>query len=271
MSAELGEREQLVELATRERHPLGRALHLDEPGLAAGDGAQHDDVHVDLGRAVLDVGQVEHRRAADDADADRRAVRVQRVGRQLAAACTSRESASWRARKPPQMLAVRVPPSACSTSQSTTTWRSPSTRHVARGTQAAGDEPLDLDGAPALLALGRLAVDALGRRARQHRVLGRDPALAAPAHPARHVLVDRRGAQHARLAERHEARAGGHLGEVALERHGSQRVGGAAIGTGHGGVPLSGPRQATDGSPGYGLRVRPARAGRPNVAARDHP
>ena len=33
---ELGEREQLVELAARERHPLGRALHLDEAGLAAG-------------------------------------------------------------------------------------------------------------------------------------------------------------------------------------------------------------------------------------------
>ncbi len=48
--------------------------------------------------------------------------------------CTTRSSASCRATKPPQMLAVRVPPSACSTSQSTITWRSPSAfmSHAAR-------------------------------------------------------------------------------------------------------------------------------------------
>ena len=33
---ELGQHEQLVELAARERHPLGRALDLDEARLAAG-------------------------------------------------------------------------------------------------------------------------------------------------------------------------------------------------------------------------------------------
>ena len=75
--------EQLIELAAAERHALSGALDLDEARLAAGRPAQHHDVHVDLGRAVLDVGQVEHRRAADDADADRRGtVRVQRVGLQ---------------------------------------------------------------------------------------------------------------------------------------------------------------------------------------------
>ena len=104
------------------------------------------------------------------------------------------------------MLAVRVPPSACSTSQSTTTCRSPSSAHVARGAQRAADQPLDLDGAAALLALGRLTVDALGRRARQHRVLGGHPALALALHPARHVLVDARRAQHAGPPERDEHR-----------------------------------------------------------------
>ena len=48
--------EQLVEAAAAERHLLGGALHLDE--LAA---ARHHDVHVDLGRRVLDVVQVEQR------------------------------------------------------------------------------------------------------------------------------------------------------------------------------------------------------------------
>ena len=49
-----------------------------------------------------------------------------------------RLSASWSAMKPPQMLAVRVPPSACNTSQSTVTCRSPSTvmSHAARSDRA---------------------------------------------------------------------------------------------------------------------------------------
>ena len=38
----------------------------------------------------------------------------------------------------------------------------PQRRHVARGAQRAADQALDLDGAAALLALGRLASDALG-------------------------------------------------------------------------------------------------------------
>ena len=59
----------------------------------------------------------------------------------------------------------------------------------------------------------------------QHRVLGGDPALALALHPARHVLVDARGAQHTGPAERHEHAAGGHLGVVALERERAQLVG----------------------------------------------
>ena len=72
----------------------------------------------------------------------------------------------------------------------------------------------------------------------QHRVLGRHPALAAAAHPARHVLVDRRGAQHPGAAERDEHAAGGHLGVVALEGDRAQLVGGASVGAGHGGTPV---------------------------------
>jgi len=60
-----GEIEQAVELATVEGCALGGALHLDEQA-TTGD----DDVHVGLGARVLGVGQVEHRLAVDDADAD---------------------------------------------------------------------------------------------------------------------------------------------------------------------------------------------------------
>src|SRR5699024_4333509 len=60
-----GEVEQLVELVTLEGLALGGALDLDE---TAGPG--DDDVHVRLGRDVLDVGQVEDGLPVDDADGD---------------------------------------------------------------------------------------------------------------------------------------------------------------------------------------------------------
>ncbi len=74
-----GEREveHRVELGAVERRVLGGALDLDQ--LA---GRVADDVHVDVGLAILDVGQVEHDLAADDADRDRgdrrRAARLRR-------------------------------------------------------------------------------------------------------------------------------------------------------------------------------------------------
>ena len=86
---------------------------------------------------------------------------------------------------------------------------------------------------PLCLPLRRLAVDPLGRRAREHRVLGRHPPLAAAPHPARHVVVDAGRAQHAGAPERDEARAVGHLGEVALERDRAELVGSASVGAGH--------------------------------------
>ena len=75
----LGDRQERVEPGTAEGHLLRGALHLDE--LA---GAGHDDVHVHLGARVLDVVQVEHGLALDDADADR-AHAVSDRGRRLQA------------------------------------------------------------------------------------------------------------------------------------------------------------------------------------------
>ena len=66
--ARAGQVEQLVELAAGERHALGRALHLDE---AARAGSSPRSCR--LRRGVLDVRQVEHGHAVDDADRDRRA------------------------------------------------------------------------------------------------------------------------------------------------------------------------------------------------------
>src|SRR5262245_58494309 len=66
LDALIGEVEQRLELVAAERHAFRRALDLDEltrSGL--------DDVHVDLGAAVVVVGEIEERLAVDDADADR--------------------------------------------------------------------------------------------------------------------------------------------------------------------------------------------------------
>ena len=55
-----GEREQRVHLGAREGRALGRALQLDEAA-----GAGHDDVHVGVAGRVLDVLEVEQRRAVE--------------------------------------------------------------------------------------------------------------------------------------------------------------------------------------------------------------
>src|SRR5439155_26919223 len=60
--------------------------------------------------------------------------------------------------------------------------------------QAATNEALDFLGAPALPATRRLAVGAGVGRARQHAVLGGDPAAAGIAQKRRHPLLDRSGA-----------------------------------------------------------------------------
>ena len=67
--------EQRQQRVSPERDGLGGALYLDEasiPGL--------DDVHVDVGAAVVLVRQIEERFAVNDADADRRDVIGQRDG-----------------------------------------------------------------------------------------------------------------------------------------------------------------------------------------------
>ena len=144
---------------------------------------------------------------------------------------TSRLHASCNAIQPPQIDAVRVPPSACSTSQSTVICTSGMSR---RSVAARSDRPISRWIScvrPLCLPLRGFATDALGRRTRQHRVLGGDPALARALQPRRDALLDRRGAQHARAPELDEHRTVGHLGEVAHEDDAAQVVGGAAGGT----------------------------------------
>jgi hypothetical protein len=71
--AVIREIEQRHQRLAAERLRLRRPLHLDEPPAAG-----FHDVHVDVGAAVVVVGQIEQRLAVDDADAGRGDVVVQR-------------------------------------------------------------------------------------------------------------------------------------------------------------------------------------------------
>ena len=168
-----------------ERRALGGALHLDE--LA---GAGDHDVHVGLGADVLVVHQVEPRLAVDDADRHRR----DRVDQRLAAgparpAPASQATASASATYAPVIAAVRVPPSACSTSQS---MRDASSRRARRGRSRPAASGRSAGRSRACgrrsCRLHRLAVVAGEGGPRQHRVLGGDPAEPAALAPARHAL-----------------------------------------------------------------------------------
>src|SRR3954452_104047 len=228
----LGQPQERVELAAGERRSLGGALDFDEQGLRAFP-RQHDDVHVDLRGRILRVGKVEHRYSPDYADADRCAERVQRMLRDCLGLHETRQRVVQRevaaadagGTRPAVGLQHIAVDHDLTLAERT---------HVARGAQRPADEALYLDGSATLLSLGGFAIDALRRRAGQHRILAGDPALAGVLHPSRHVLVDRRRAQHTRLAERHEDTPGGHLRVVTLEADRAQFVVGAAVGSSHG-------------------------------------
>ena len=122
------------------------------------------------------------------------------------------------------MAAVRVPPSACSTSQSMAMVFSPSAAEVDARPQRAADEPADLLGAAADLALDRFAVRAGVGGGGQHRVLGGEPAQARALAPPRHALGDAGRAHHAGLAELDQHRSGRMGGEAAGDDYRSQLV-----------------------------------------------
>ena len=86
---------------------------------------------------------------------------------------------------------------------------------VGYGAQGAADQPLDLLRATALLALGGLACAARVRRARQHAVFGRHPALPTAAQEGRQRFLDAGRAQHLRVAHFDEHRTFGVAGEIA--------------------------------------------------------
>src|SRR6266446_4200619 len=98
-------------------------------------------------------------------------------------------------------------------------------RQIEHRAQAAPDQPLDLDGAPALLSGGCLAAGPLRGGAWQHAVLRPDPAARLALEPRRQPVLERRRHQHVSIAELHGAGALGVFCHAAFERDGAQLVG----------------------------------------------
>ncbi|MNZ44168.1 hypothetical protein D3C78_617940 [compost metagenome] len=92
---------------------------------------------------------------------------------------------------------------------------------------------MDFQGAATLLATAGLALVTLAGGARQHAVLGGQPALALALEEARHAGFGTDGADHLGIAEFDQHGAFGVLGVMAGEADRAQLVGGTATRTVH--------------------------------------
>ena len=240
---------------------LGRPLHLDE---AARTG--HDHVHVDLGprRPRSSRGRGAPTASTTPTEIAATGV-VDRVRDQALRAATSREQASCSARYPPQIDAVRVPPSAWSTSQSTVICTSPI---VVRSVTARSERPIRR-------WISCVRPDCFPFAASRSIRSGVDPGsieysavtqpLPGAAQPRRDALLDRRGAQHPGSTELDEDRARRELGVVASERDGRSSSGSRPSRR----IPMVLPTSVADGRwPGRpGAQILVTRLGAASVTA----
>src|SRR3954468_6936462 len=182
----LGERQQVEELLLGERSFLGRALHLDDPSIAG-----HDEIGVGVGFGVLGIVEVEHRRAVGNAAGDGGHVVAQRLGLEHVArlhpgdATVQRHPGAGNGRRARSAIGLDhvaidrdLPLAECG--------------QIENRAQAASDQALNLDRAAALLAGRRLAAGPFRCCARQHAVLGGDPAARLPFYAGAPAALERR-------------------------------------------------------------------------------
>ena len=206
-----GERQQLVEMGARERRALGSRLHLDQAAVAG-----HHDVGVDLGNRVLGVVEIEKRPPVDHPAGDRRDRAGQRGARERPVGDQPRTGQRQRDVGSRDRRAARA--AVCLEHVAVEVDRAFAQRlEVDHAAQRAPDQALDLHGAPILAAPRGVALLAVARRGREHPVLGGHPPAAVSGHPARHALLRRRGADHARLPDRDQRRAGRRAHEARLD------------------------------------------------------
>jgi hypothetical protein len=225
----LRQRDHRLQLFLAERRPFAGTLNLDEAALLRGD-----DVHVDGGLRVFLVTEIERRLPADHADRDRGDEIVDRPAREVAvdihpAECRDerdeRAGDRRRARAAIGLNHVAIDPDRPLAEE----------LGVDGGAQRAADQALNLHRPPALLSLRCFALDAIGRRARQHSVLGGDPSLSGAIEKRRDFFLDGCGANDARVADFDQHASLGVLDEVRRDAHRPQLSCGASVGAGFGG------------------------------------
>jgi hypothetical protein len=202
---------------------LGGGLGFDEAAVG-----EHDDVHVDGGAGVLFVAEVEEDVAVDDADAGGGDHLFER-GCFQGSGCDqfsegegqgdagSGDGSGAGASVGLEDVAVEDDGALAEG------------LHVYDAAQGAADEALDLVGAAADLAAFGLAGGAGESGAREHAVLGGDPAAAGVAEPAGDTLLYRGVAEDAGVAGLYEDGAFGHSDVVGGDADGAESVGWAVV------------------------------------------
>lgn len=216
--------QQRIQFAALEGMAFGRTLNLNKAA-----GVVHHDIHVGFGGRIFGVVEVQHWRAAANADRNRRHVTVNRVALEQLAG----EQAVDRINQGDIGARDRGRAGAAIGLNDIAVQRDLALAQrfeIDHGAQAAADQPLDFLGSAGLLATGRLAAHSVVRRARQHAVFGRDPAAILVAQPGRHTFINRGRAEHAGIAKANQHRAFGVFGEMAGEGDLTQLVGCAATG-----------------------------------------
>ncbi|MCY1415562.1 hypothetical protein D9M71_310490 [compost metagenome] len=117
--------------------------------------------------------------------------------------------------------------------------------HVQRRAQGTADQALDLQGTAALLATAGLALVTLAGGARQHAVLGRQPALALPLEETWHAVLDADGANDLGIAKLDQYGTLGVFGVVAGDADRAELIGSATTWTFHLRVPVLGRKTAS--------------------------
>ena len=158
---------------------------------------------------ILGVIQIQHRHALDKCRPKPR--RRNRGSASSAMACLffRKVTASCSATKAPVMLAVRVPPSAWITSQSIWMVRSPSAARLITARRLRPIRRWISCVRPDCLPRAASRSDARIGGARQHAVLGGEPALALALQERRHLVLDAGGADHLGVAAFDQHRAFG--------------------------------------------------------------
>ena len=178
----------------------------------------HHDVHVGVGGGIFPVVEVEHAFALEDADRNRRHEAAKGFRRHLAHGIRQRNASAGDgggagAAIGLDDIAIELDGALAQAPQ------------VHRLPKRAANQALDFHRATTLLAAHGLAIGAGVGGARQHAVLGSDPAATAAAQEAGHLILDAGRAEDAGVAKLNQYGTGWVFGELAGEAHLAQFVG----------------------------------------------